>query len=133
MWRIAGIMIAVVGLFIAQSIHDFFLSRNYTELEAILIAYKEDCYFKKDLGHDAFFDCGRASKMTDASGPSDNRIERHARLTYRYRAPSESQLREARTESWGVETGKFWVGQKRNISVKNDDPTKVLWSRLVGM
>jgi hypothetical protein len=69
--------------------------------------------------------------MTPAGGAADSKIERHAKLTYRYRVPSESAFREARTQSWAVETGKFWVGQTRKISVKNDDPTKVLWSRLV--
>jgi hypothetical protein len=131
MWRIVGVLAAIVGLFIAQSVYDFYLSRNYTEVEAILIAYEEDCYFEKDRGHDAYFDCGMAAKMTEASGTSDNKIERHAKLTYQYRVPSESEFREARTQTWAVETGKFRVGQTRKISVKNDDPTKVLWSRLV--
>jgi hypothetical protein len=131
MVRIIGILIAIVGLFIAQSVYDFYLSRNYTEVEAILIAYEEDCYLEKDRGHDAYFDCGMAAKMTKASGASDNKIERHAKLTYQYRVPSESEFREARTQTWAVETGKFRVGQTRKISVKNDDPTKVLWSRLV--
>jgi hypothetical protein len=133
MWRLVGILVAVVGLYIAQSIHDFYLARDYTELEATLTAYDEDCYFKKDLGHGPYFNCGSAAKMTDASGTSDSKIERRAKLTYRYRFPSDSAFREARTESWAVETGKFWVGQKRNISVKNDEHDKVLWSRLVGM
>jgi hypothetical protein len=131
MWRIIGVAVAIVGLFIAQTIYDFYLSRNYTEIEAILIAYEEDCYFEKDRGHEAYFDCGHASKMTDASGASNSKIERRAKLTYQYRVPSESESREARTENWAVEVGKFRVGQTRKISVKNDDPAKVLWSRLV--
>src|SRR5215831_17922265 len=103
MWRILGILVAVVGLYIAQSIHDFYLSRNYTEVEATLIALEEDCFFHKDLGRGPFFGCGSASKTTDASGTSDNKIERGAKLTYQYRAPSESGFREARTEGWAVE------------------------------
>jgi hypothetical protein len=132
MWRIVGILVAVVGLFIALSGYDFYLSRNYTEIEATLIAYEEDCLFEKDGAHGPYFDCGSAAKkMTEASGSSDSKIERHAKLTYQYRVPSESGFREARTESWAVQPGKFRVGQKRKISVKNDDPAKVLWSRLV--
>jgi hypothetical protein len=131
MWRIIGIVVAVVGLFIAQSIYDFYLSRNYTEVEAILVAYQEDCFFEKDRGHGPYFDCGSPPKVTQASAASDAKIEKHAQLTYRYRVPSESGFREARTENWAVTPGKFWIGQKRNISVKNDDPAKVLWSRLV--
>ena len=131
MARIIGILLVVVGLFIAQSGYDFYLSMNYTEIEAILVAYEEDCYFDKLGTPDAYFDCGLASKMTETSGTSDSKIERRAKLTYQYRAPAESELREARTQSWAVKPGKFWVGQKRKISVKNDDPTKVLWSRLV--
>jgi hypothetical protein len=130
MGRIIGVLAVIVGLFIAQSVYDFYLSWNYTEVEAILIAYEEDCYFEKDRSL-AYFDCGMAAKMTEASGTSDNKIERHAKLTYQYRVPSESECREARTQTWAVETGKFRVGQTRKISVKNDDPTKVLWSRLV--
>jgi hypothetical protein len=130
MGRIIGVVLAIVGLFIAQTIYDFYLSRNYTEIEAILVAYEEDCYFEKDRGKDAYFSCGQAPKVTDANA-SDNKIERHAKLTYRYRVPSESDDREARTQTWAVTAGKFQVGQKRKISIKNDDPTKVLWSRLV--
>jgi hypothetical protein len=131
MWRITGILVAVVGLFIAQSVYDFYLSRNYTELDATLIAYEEDCFLEKDRGHGPYFDCGMASKMTEAGGTSNSKIGRHANLTYQYRVPSESAFRVARTQNWAVETGKFWVGQKRKISVKNGDPTMVLWSRLV--
>ena len=131
MGRIAGILFVVVGLFIAQTIYDFYLSRNYTELEATLIAYEEDCYFGKDGAQGPYFDCGLASKMTGAGGTSNGKIERHAKLTYQYRVPSESEFRVARTQTWAVTPGKFWVGQTRKISVKNDDPTKVLWSRLV--
>ena len=131
MWRILGILVAIVGLFIAQTIYDFHLSRNYTEIEATLVGYEEDCFFEKDRGHGPYFDCPAAVKITRPSDASDNTIQRHAKLIYQYRVPSESAFREARTESWVVETGKFWVGQKRKISIKNDDPTKVLWSRLV--
>jgi hypothetical protein len=131
MWRIIGILVAVIGLFIAQSVYDFYLSMNYTELEATLISYQEDCFLEKDRGHGPYFDCGQAPRMTEASSGSDDKIGRHANLTYQYRVPSESQFREARTQNWAVETGKFWVGQTRKISVKNDDPAKVLWSRLV--
>src|SRR3974390_1554106 len=130
MWRIVGILIAIVGLFIAQSVYDFYLSRNYTELEATLIAYEEDCGFEKDGGGGPYFDCGVAAKMAEASGASNSKIDRHAKLTYQYRVPSESEFREARTQSWAVQPGKFWVGQKRKISVKNDDPTKDLCCRL---
>jgi hypothetical protein len=131
MWRIIGIVVAIVGLFIAQSVYDVYLSWNYTELEATLIGYAEDCFFEKDRGHGPYFDCGQAPTMTVASGTSDNKIEKHAKLLYQYRVPPESQLRQAHTETWAVAPGKYWVGQKRNISVKKDDPTKVLWSRLV--
>ena len=131
MVRIIGVLVVTVGLFMAQTIYDFYLSRNYTEIEATLVAYEENCYFEKDRHQDAYFDCRMASAMTEKSGASDSKIERHAKLTYQYRVPSESEVREARTENWIVETGKFRVGQKRSISVKNDDPTKVLWSRLV--
>jgi hypothetical protein len=131
MGRIIGIVAVVIGLFIAQTIYDFYLSRNYTEVEAILVVYEEDCYFEKDRGHEPYFECGQASKMTEASSTSNSKIERHAKLTYQYRVPSESEFREAHTQTWAVAAGKFWVGQKRKISVKNDDPTKVLWSRLV--
>jgi len=131
MWRILGILVAIVGLFIAQTIYDFYLSRNYTEIEATLVGYEEDCFFEKDRGHGPYFDCPAAVKITRPSDASDNTIQRHAKLTYQYRVPSESASRETRTESWVVETGKFRVGQKRKISIKNDDPTKVLWSRLV--
>jgi hypothetical protein len=132
MWRIVGILVAIVGLFIAQSVYDFYLSRNYTELEAVLVAYEENCFFEKDRFHGPYFDCGSsAPKVIPASSASESTIQRHANLTYRYRVASESDFREVRTESWVVEAGKFWVGQKRTISVKNDDPAKVLWSRLV--
>jgi len=131
MGRIFGVLAVIVGLFIAQSVYDFYLSMNYTEIEAILIAYEEDCYFEKDRGRDAYFDCSLASKMTETSDTSNSNIERHAKLTYQYRVAAESEFREARTQTWAVNPGKFWVGQKRKISVKNDDPTKVLWSRLV--
>ena len=128
MWRIIGIGVAIVGLFIAQTIYDFYLSRNYTEVDATLISYEEDCYFEKDRDRSVYFDCRSvpAVKSDDAG-----KIERHAKLTYRYRAPSETTPREARTENWIVPAGKFQVGQTRKISVKNDDPAKVLWSRLV--
>jgi hypothetical protein len=131
MGRILGVVVVVVGLFIAQSGYDFYLSRYYTEVEATLIAYEEDCYVEKGAGNISYFDCRLAATMTDAGGASDSKIERHAKLTYQYRVPSESDFREARTQTWAVQVGKFWVGQKRKISVKNDDPTKVLWSRLV--
>jgi hypothetical protein len=131
MARILAVLLVVVGLFIAQSVYDFYLSMNYTEIEATLIAYEEDCYFDKLGVPDAYFDCGLAAKMTETSGTSNSKLERHAKLTYQYRVPAESKLREARTETWAVKPGKFWVGQKRKISVKNDDPTKIRWSRLV--
>jgi len=131
MARIFGVLLVVVGLFIAQSIYDFYLSMNYTEIEATLVAYEEDCYVDKEGSRDAYFDCGTASKMTETSGASDSTIERHAKLTYQYRVPTESEHRQARTQNWAVKPGKFWVGQKRKISVKNGDPTKILWSRLV--
>src|SRR5262249_4692939 len=107
MARILGILLVVVGLFIAQSVYDFYLSMNYTEIEATLIAYEEDCYFDKLGVPDAYFDCALASKMTEPSGSSDSNIERHAKLTYQYRVLAESKLREARTETWAVKPGKF--------------------------
>jgi hypothetical protein len=55
MGRIIGVLAVIVGLFIAQSVYDFYLSWNYTEVEAILIAYEEDCYFEKDRSL-AYFD-----------------------------------------------------------------------------
>ena len=80
MSRILGILVAIVGLFVAQSIYDFYLSRNYTEVEAILIAYEEDCSFAKDGAQGPYFDCGWPPKITQAGDSSDNKIERHATL-----------------------------------------------------
>jgi hypothetical protein len=134
MWRMAGILLAVVGLFISQSIYNVYLSWTYTELEATLVGYQEDCFFEKDRGHGPYFDCGQAppiSTVAPAGDPANYKIEKHAKLLYQYRVPAESQLRQAGTETWAVAPGKHWVGQKRNISIKKDDPTKVLWSRLV--
>src|SRR5262249_53088195 len=100
MGRILGVVFVVVVLFITQTGYDFYLSRNYTEIEATLVAYEEDCYVEKKQAKDVYFDCSMAAKM--AARDPDGKIERHAKLTYQYRVPSESDVREARTQSWAV-------------------------------